>query len=289
MEENFSWLVPIDIIEKADQKILEDGLPEELLIAGVASTNKEDTDGQELDPNGFNYKPFLEKGFFNLEHQYSRTKDASMLIGEPTDAFVKNNLFHVEGKLYRDNPKAVAMYKLARSLQKAGSNRKVCYSIEGNATQYGDKSKKKVSKADIFHCAITVSPKNNATNLLIKGNSFEYENQEGSEFLIDMTDENGERLVVDKSLNIIHGNDAIEKAMTAGTVTGVETIDKPLTQEPLKEESIQGATKKKKKKEVVADLTKAELFTYLIDNYKMDGDSCRNFYSLVTNIQENFN
>lgn len=287
MEENFSWLVPIDVIEKADQKILEDGLPEELLIAGVASTPKKDNEDQILDPNGFNYQPFLEKGFINLEHAYVKTKDASMLVGEPTNAFVKNDEFHIEGKLYRDNPKAVAMYKLARSLQKAGSKRKICYSIEGNATAYADKNKKKVTKADILHCAITISPRNDATQMLIKGNLFEYETQEGSEFLIDMKDENGERLVVDKQLNILRG-DAIEKAMMAGTITGTETLDEPLTQEPLKEGSIEGDKKKKKKKEVT-DLTKAELYTYLIDNYKMDSESCRNFYSLVCNIQNNLN
>src|SRR5690349_14914345 len=100
MSNHFRAFIPLDIIEKGKKG--DDGLPEELLVAGVASTPKlgYDKDGQILDMNGFDLQPFLKSGFFNLEHAYARTKDASMIVGEPTAAHVIDGDLHIEGKLY---------------------------------------------------------------------------------------------------------------------------------------------------------------------------------------------
>ncbi len=407
--EKFSWFVPIDIIEKADSKKDENGLPEKLLIAGVASSPHEgkDVDGQTLMPSGFDYAPLLKNGYLNLEHAYSKTKDASMIIGEPTNAFVKNNEFHIEGELYKDNPKAVALYKLGQTLKKAGSTRKIGYSIEGFPTEFDPKDKSIIKAARITGVALTLSPKCKGTQMILKGGDIEYETQEGSEYLIDMLDENGDRITVDKNLNIekggegsrggkvightksgkaiyensdheshknFHENDhfdayqihegshddiikqrkkiiaskhgdkndklnsladqagehakhsnfhydkylssvkdnqakiaekeaGLNKAMEAGSITGTDTLDQPSNGPALKEESVNGAEKKKKdyKKLLsnlrkrrgesyeddakIADISKAEVFTYLIKAHNMDLDSCKSFWELASAIQ----
>lgn len=278
-DDKFSLFVPVDIIEKADDKKGADGLPEKLLIAGVASTPKYgyDKDDQRLLVNGFDYQPFLKSGFFNIEHAYQKTKDASMIVGEPTSAFVKGDEFYVEGELYKDNPKAVALYKLGQTLKKAGSKRKIGYSIEGSVVAKDPRNPKDITKAVITHCAITISPKCDGTQMIIKGGD-SYETQEGSDLLIDIVDE-GVRYTVDKDLNII------EKAMMAGSVTGRDTTDQSLTQEPLKEESLD--TGKKKKKKAGEDMySKAEVFYELISKYNMDDESCRNVWDLCLAIEK---
>lgn len=290
--------VPVEIIEKAGEKKDADGLPERLLIGGVASNMKtgRDKDGQTLDVNGFDYSPLLKSGFLNLEHGYAKTKDASLIVGLPTNAFVRNNEFHIEGELFRDNPKAVAMYKLGQTLKKAGSNRTIGYSIEGLPISFSPTDKTFINKALVTGIALTLSPKNSGTECIFKGGEIEYETQENSEFLVDIIDDSGERVVVDKELNILKGEE-ISKAMQAGSVTGRETTDQAMTGEPLKEESL-GGTKKKNYKKLLDQLrkrrgedakdefSKAEVFTYLISAHSMDIDSCKNFWNLSVEIQK---
>jgi hypothetical protein len=279
-EEMFRAFVPIDIIEKADEKKDKDGLPEKLVIAGVASTPKfgKDKDGHRLNVSGFDYKPLLEKGFLNLEHAYEKTKDASMIVGIPTNAYVINDEFHIEGELFRDNPKAVAIYKLGQTLKKAGSKRRIGYSIEGSIVEKNPKDPGDIRKSLIKHVALTISPKCDGTEMLVKGGDdvFEYENQNDSEFLVDIVDE-GVRYVVDKNLNILKsegGSNLIaeqnaETAEEKQRVTALESLDK---------------VKKKKKKE--GYLTKAEVLYKLISEHKMDSESCKRFYALCEEIEK---
>lgn len=382
-EEKFSLFVPIEIIEKGNEEKDADGLPKRLLIGGVASNSNTgfDKDGQLLKVDGFDYQPLLKSGYLNLEHGYSKTKDASLIVGLPTNAFIKDGEFHVEGELFRDNPKAVAMYKLGQTLKKAGSSRTIGYSVEGHPTAFDPLDKRIIKSARITGLALTISPKCSGTHLFIKGGEIEHEVQEGSEYLVDIVDDNGVRVVVDKELNIFKGeeiekagegsrggkvightksgkaiyevktsqgnidlrwdrnsdkhkdkfskltkedhrnlsnahreagqhtengslpgyhsashhyhsemaDDSISKAMQAGSVTGRETTDQAMTGEPLKQESLDGVPKKKKKKELPVEMNKAELFTYLIGEHSMDVNSCKNFWMLTAQIQKSLN
>lgn len=380
MTEDFNIFVPLDIIEKGEKD--KDGLPEELLISGIASTSKygKDKDGQILDPNGFDFSPLLSTGFFNMEHSYIKTKDPSMIIGEPTNAFVKNNDFYIEGKLYKENPKAVALYKLGQTLKKAGSSRKIGYSIEGSIVEKDPLNPNYIKKSIISHCAVTLSPKCEGTQMLIKAGD-SYETQKDSDFLVDITDEDGTRWTVDQNLNIekggegsrggkivghtksgkaiydsidkkhtskytsedhddaaahhreekkklyadrnldpnqrkkfthhqtnenfheiesgnkkFHSEHNVKKAMVAGSITGTDTTDQNLTQQPLKEESVEGGKKKKKDyKKLLKQLaerrgdmsiTKAEAFTFLVNEFNMDGESCDRVFLLAEKIEK---
>lgn len=294
-DDKFSLFVPVDIIEKGNEEKDADGLPKRLLIGGVASNSNTgfDKDNQLLKVDGFDYQPLLKSGFLNLEHGYIKTKDASLIVGVPTDAFIKNGEFHIQGELFKDNPKAVAMYKLGQTLKKAGSSRRIGYSVEGHPTEFDSIDKRIIKSARITGLALTLSPKCAGTHLFIKGGEIEFETQEGSQYLVDIVDDNGQRVVVDKDLNIFKGEE-IEKAMQAGSVTGRETTDQAMTGEPLKQESLDGVPKKKRNyAKMLEDMrkrkggfAKAEVFTYLIEAHSMDIESCKNFWNLSAQIQK---
>ena len=79
-----------------------------------------------------------------------------------------------------------------------------------------------------------------------------------------------------------------KKAMMAGEMTGTETHNQSLTQEPLKEESVLGAEKKKKKKEngeEVKEISKGDCFTRLISQFNLDNDSCKRVWMLAASIE----
>lgn len=81
--------------------------------------------------------------------------------------------------------------------------------------------------------------------------------------------------------NSSHYNPDLDKAMTAGTTTGRDTTNQILSQEPLKQESIEGKKKKKKKNE----LSKAEIFLSLTrEGY--DEESCRQILLLADAVEK---
>lgn len=291
MKENrFSYFVPANILEKGE--VQEDGLPKELLVSGVASSmasGKYDVDNQILDVSGFDYSPFLKAGFLNLEHRGK--EDYSYLVGEPTNAFVKGKNFHIEGKLYRDNPKARSIYELAQVLKKSGSSRKIGFSIEGFVKAKDPLNPSKIAQAVISGVAITVSPKNDGTELFVKGGSVgEYETQSDTELLVDVV-HNGFRYTVNQNLEL-------SKSMEAGAITGRETADQPTTGAGLKKESIDGVKKKSYKEKLAAMykrkglnsngdcLSKADVLNLLSIDYELDALSCLHVYRLAQAIQK---
>lgn len=180
-DSDLHFFVEFDTIEKGKDK----NGKEVLKVGGIASTNTVDKEGETLDPNGFNFQPFLTNGYFNWHHQ---TKNNPMaIIGEPTAAKVTDEGFYVEGELYPENPIAQQVWQLANVLQKNSKKRRLGFSIEGKATKRNPLNPKKVEAAIITGCAITHSPINNNTLLnILKG--------EGSEEppmydLVDVTDE----------------------------------------------------------------------------------------------------
>lgn len=214
--EKFKAFIPVDIIEKGEKG--KDGLPEKLLISGVASSmksGKKDKDGHRLNVAGFDYQPFLKGGFFNLEHK--GREDYTNIVGEPTNAYVKDGEFHVEGELYKDNPKAVGIYQLGQILKKSGSTRKIGYSIEGQVAEKNPLDPSDIRRSIITGVALTISPKCDGTEALFKGGEvIEYELQKDSDFLIDITDENGVRITVDKNLEIVKGGEGSKGGKVIG-------------------------------------------------------------------------
>lgn len=286
MEEKFNIFVPFDSIEKATDK----KTGKEIMKVGGVISNEltgEDLDGEVLEVGGMDFQKFLTKGFINFHHL--ATKDPSSIIGEPVKAYTKDGKAYVEGILYPESEMAQKVYQLAKTLEKSSSTRRLGYSIEGKALLRDPLNPKRIKKSAISGLAITPAPKCDGTELMIlKGGDVQYEKQKDSEYLIDITDDRGVRWTVDSDLNIEKG-DRVEKAMVAGSVTGTDTTDQNLTQEPLKKESVEGKKKKKKIKslEGKSELTKAETMTMLVNEFNLDLDSCKNVWGLIERIEKN--
>jgi hypothetical protein len=255
--EKFNFFVPIeyDNIFKAGTK--DDGKLDysKMFIFGQASDNSEDSDGQILEPSGFELNRFLDSGLINYEHG---SKDSPLnILGEPTDAYVKDNKFFIKSKLWEHSTKARQLWDTLHTMKKSGSTRKIGYSIEGKTLKVDPINKNRLTKCLITHCALTFSPKNkNAVADIMKGNyakafmenEFDETANGGAEYLLDITRPDGTRLTIDKEFN----TKVVAKAMTAGSDTGMAVVGKDVTFAAFKKESFD-----KKPKILQPDLLKS--------------------------------
>lgn len=347
MTDKFNIFIPFEI-EKSG-KTGEDRY-KNMKIKGIASNPNlgKDKQDQWLDPSGFDFTDFMKSGFLNWHHLWKDKPQA--IVGEPTKASItKGNEFYIEGQLYSDSPVARELYDLAEVLQKNSKTRKLGFSIEGRPTLVDPNDKNRILKAKITQLAITPAPICPGTSMeLMKGGLDErsYETEKDSEYLIDITDDNGVRWTVDGDLNIEKGGPGsgrkskgfkwssigqhhsgkqyvvgahpktgktafgvwnkekdeyvlhhdldfhpeLKKAMVAGDITGANTTNKNLTQEPLKQESVEGKRKKKLKdlmKRKGEKLTKAETLTLLVNDFDFDKESALNVWGLIERVEKN--
>lgn len=177
---NFEFWFPIQEIKKAKDKQGN----EVMRVKGIASTKDKDSDEEELDPNGFNLKPFLSTGLVNYHHQQKNTPKA--IIGEPSMAKITKAGMYVECDLYPSSPLAQDVYEQMQIMQKDSKTRRMGFSIEGHATERDPFNDKKVLKADITGLAITPQPKNGKTfaeiiKAMNTGEDFETKEEEKDE------------------------------------------------------------------------------------------------------------
>ena len=90
----FNFFVPLEFEKSGEDE------GERVKIKGICSTDAEDSDGEVLIPSGFDFKPLLETGFLNWNHQAKNTSSA--ICGEPTKAEVVDDgkSLYIEGFLY---------------------------------------------------------------------------------------------------------------------------------------------------------------------------------------------
>ena len=166
--DDFKFHCPLNIYKGKNS----DG-KEVMKLGGVASTQDKDTDGEFLDPSGFQIDDFLKVGFVNWHHLPS--EKPTTIIGEPSKAQIKKDGFHVEVELYPSSSMAQEVYELAETLNKDSTTRKLGFSIEGSVLERANENKNHpdyqiVKKANITGLAITHMPKNNKTFAeIIKG------------------------------------------------------------------------------------------------------------------------
>lgn len=264
METKFNFWIPIDDvqIEKSDKG--DKDAYENMIISGVASDNSEDADGEVLEPSGFDISDFKKHGLINLEHFPTRKQSPKAWIGEPLDAKIKDNKFHIKAKLWKDSELAREAYDTMITMQNSGSNRKVGWSIEGNATKRDPANDKRILKAKITNCALTFRPKNmNTFADIIKGKQnddfiepeFETNIKDGEVFLFQF-EKAGEVYRIDKNFEIYKVEECIggvytslfkkepskktkiKKAMSAGLQTGRELNNELTNGASLKKESL---------------------------------------------------
>lgn len=198
---NFNFWCPVDISKAIDEETGE----EIMLLGGIASTADEDSDGEFLDPKGFDIRPLIESGMVNWHHQ-AKTCPAT-IVGEPTKAEIRKDGLYIETKLYPSSQVARDIWELAQTLDRDSKTRRLGYSIEGKVLERKSSDPKspdykKISKAIITGVAITHQPKNPKTFAnIIKGEIDDF----------DEEDEETEEEVKDKSLDTTEGRPLIKE------------------------------------------------------------------------------
>jgi len=161
MSNEFNFFVDVDIpddIYKAAKSAKGDDKYDNMIIEGLASDESKDSDGEIMEPNGFQIDDFLKSGLINLEHFTTRKGDPAYWIGEPLDGNVKNNKFFVKAKLWKASQLARNFWDTCLIMKASGSTRKPGFSIEGKALERHPLNKKRVTKAKINHLAVTMTP-----------------------------------------------------------------------------------------------------------------------------------
>ncbi|HNQ21397.1 MAG TPA: hypothetical protein PKI46_10085, partial [Bacteroidales bacterium] len=266
-KDNFKFFVPLEIEKAKDSQG-----NEVMKIAGIASTADRDSDGEVLDPSGFDLSYFMNNGFINWHHQAKDKPEA--IIGEPTKAEIRKEGLYVEGLLYPESKLAKQVFDLAKGLEKSSKNRRLGFSIEGKVIERDSLDERFVKKAKITGLAVTPTPKNANTIVdIIKGNYNEFEddlflNNEstsangGETIILDIVKPNGDRITVDSKYNI--------KVLSKSTDTGNAGILSPasvdenlknLENDSKNEEKNDSETEKKGK---FVSLNKSEIFVELL-------------------------
>lgn len=221
MENRFNFWFPI---EKAQEIIDPDTGEVRMLLGGIASTADEDSDGEFLDPKGFDIEPLLKSGMVNWHHQ---AKDQpAAIIGEPIKAEIQPEGLYVETELYPSSKIAQEVWQLAQILEKDSKTRRLGYSVEGKVLKRKSEDKnspdyKKIQKALITGVAITHQPKNPKTFVnIIKGDVDDDEAEEDIE--------NTEKQDNDKEKQT--NSDSTKKGLTTETGKALikESVDKKL-------------------------------------------------------------
>jgi len=159
-DNKFEFHVPVSIQKSGE------GKNGKMILAGIASTADKDREGENLIPEGFDYKFLLDSGYINWHHQASKNPEA--IIGEPTGAkLIKGKGLYIEAELYQDSDMAKKAYELAQVLDKNSTKRKLGWSIEGKVLERDPNNPNRVLKARITGVALTHMPINPKTFVTI--------------------------------------------------------------------------------------------------------------------------
>lgn len=161
----FARWVPVsfgDAINKAEGSEKADTEKASAEIGGVCSTDDLDFEGESIAQDGLDWSYFLQHGWFNHEHQ----QGPSAVLGHPVKVTpIDEKRTRVEGVLYLAKELGKQVYETAMALKKAGGERSLGFSIEGQVLQRCPKNNKRVLKAKVLNVAITSAPVNPHTHL----------------------------------------------------------------------------------------------------------------------------
>jgi len=245
-EDSFKFFVDNITLEKGGKDEKGNDVME---ISGIATTRDKDSQDEEIDERGWDVSYFLSNGFFNYNHQSKFNPSA--VIGEPTSAEITPRGVYVKGFLYPESKLARSVYDTAKMLQKSSSTRRMGFSIEGKVLERDPYNEKKILKATLTGCALTLNPRNPNTLVdILKGeyhqDDFVYDYMEGEEANhtvekseIDSTyiihlERDGKTICIDRDLNIKITESPIsvqvEKSLSASENSHitVESVDKEL-------------------------------------------------------------
>ena len=178
LKDDFKFWCPVAIEKAIDETT---GV-EIMRLGGIASTMDKDSDGEFLDPKGFDIEPLMKSGTVNWHHQAKGAP--ATIVGEPSKGEIRPEGLYIETDLYPSSKIARDVYELALTLAKDSKTRRLGYSIEGKVLQRKSNDKKSpdykiITKASITGVAITHQPKNAQTFAdIIKGEGSDPEEDE---------------------------------------------------------------------------------------------------------------
>lgn len=145
-EDSFHFGIPATLEKGSDGKVW---------VAGIASTDDKDLQGEKINKDAFILDYFLTKGYFNSNH----LKETSAKVGVPTEARVTSKGLYVKGYML-DTDESKKIIELAEALKKAGSDRKIGFSVEGKVLERDRKNNDIITKCWLKDVAITCEPIN---------------------------------------------------------------------------------------------------------------------------------
>lgn len=146
-------------VPKIDISKSEDDDNQKWYIAGYASTDAVDTDGEVIEPQGIDYDYFQKSGWITYEH----LPGASNVIGEPIPdkIYADNHGLYIEGLLYKDSPKAQEVWNLSEALKKDSiSNRSMGLSVEGRVDKRDSNNPNIIKNMTLTAVTVTTHPAN---------------------------------------------------------------------------------------------------------------------------------
>jgi hypothetical protein len=162
-DDRFNFWMPVEFeksVTKKGEKVMR--------VKGIASTADVDSDGEILEPSGYDLSRLTTSGHINWNHLAKN--DPSKIIGEPDVAKIVNNKLYIEGVLYKGHDLAESVWKYAETLNGNNTTRRLGWSVEGRALQRDPMNPKRITKALITNVAITPSPVNASTFVdIVKG------------------------------------------------------------------------------------------------------------------------
>ena len=159
--DSFARWVPLDLgdLVKAEA---EDDRPVKAMIGGICSTRDMDLEGEVVEQDGIDWSYFLENGWFNHEHE----QGPAAVLGHPVKIEpVDEERTRVEGVLYLSKKLGQQVYETATAMKKAGGDRSLGFSVEGQVLLRDPLDNKRILKARVLNVAITAMPVNPHTNL----------------------------------------------------------------------------------------------------------------------------
>lgn len=156
MSDVFAAWAPFDILKGAN------GGDEEPMvgrIGGMISAETTDQQGETLVQSGVDWSYFLNKGWFNYEHQ----SGPENVLGHPEKVVTGTTpdgkpATSVEGVLYLHKAKAREIYETAKAMQKAGGSRRLGFSVEGRVVERDGGDRRRITKSQVLNVALTAHP-----------------------------------------------------------------------------------------------------------------------------------
>lgn len=281
--DKFNFFVPANF-----EKSGEEG---EMKISGICSSIVEDSDGESLDPSGFDFAPLLNSGYYNWNHQAN--KEPGAILGRPTMAKVinKGKDFYTEGFLYKGLQKSKDLFDLAETLEKEDPERRLGFSIEGQAIQRDAINPKRILKARITGIAITHCPKNPNTLLsIIKGEYqepfVEVESLESELGVVDNEIEKGKdyKALLKKVIARRTGKSEDEVTDDEMEKAG-QSLDKSMgVAETPMPESVEGKPKGQVDKDKIIE--KSDIYLEIFSKYTQDVQKSEEVYSFIQQVSQ---